>query len=436
MKHFQHSVLLVEDQHIIITLLEDILKQRDLNIHTALDGQTGFDLYKTYKPDIVITDIRMPGMDGLEMIKKIKEYDKTSKILIISAYSDTQYVLEAIDLGVQGFHVKPIDKDRLLEQLDEMLRQIMLEEKVREEEEKFKVLSSAARDAIIIMDDKGSVTFWNQGAERIFGYMKEEMIGRELHATIAPEYYYDDYKLAMNQFRKTGKGTFVGKTVELKAMKKDNTLIDAELSLTSIKLHNEWNAVGIIRDVTERIKAEEELIRAYKKMDILAHTDHLTQLSNRRDMMEKIHYEQVRFQRNVVPFSLSLGDLDGFKKINDIYGHEAGDETLVQIADIMKKTTREQDIVSRWGGEEFMLLYPKTDSKGAKIITDKIRRKIEKTDFYYEDHIFHITITFGIATYNKVIDIDTCIRKADEALYRGKRSGKNCIEISTGDLHF
>lgn len=433
MKQSDRSVLLVEDQHLIVSMLEEIVSQRNLTVYTALDGNMGLELYKAHKPDIIISDIRMPGMDGLEMIQKIKEYDKKAKILIISAYSDTKYVLEAIDLGVQGFHVKPVDKDRLLEQLDELLSQIRLEEKVREEEEKFKVLSSAARDAIIIMDSQGRVTFWNQGAERIFQYSQKEIMGKELHALISPDYYYDDYKRAMNRFREQGDGKFVGKTVELKALKKDGTEIDAELSLTSIKLHNEWNAVGILRDITDRIKAEEELIRAYKKMDILAHTDDLTQLSNRRDMMEKIHYEQVRFQRNAVPFSIAIGDLDGFKKINDRYGHEAGDETLKQIATILRNSIRQQDVVSRWGGEEFMLLYPKTDMRGAEIITDKIRRQIEKKEFYYEDQIFHITITFGIAAYNRTMDIDSCIRLADEALYRGKRSGKNCAVVSSNE---
>jgi|GEM_PF-4188054 len=176
----------------------------------------------------------MPGMDGLKMIQQIKEYDKKANILIISAYSDTKYVLEAIDLDVQGFHVKPIDKDRLVEQLDELLRQILLEEKLREEKEKFRVLSSAARDAIIIMDSKGLVTFWNQGAERIFGYKQEEIVGRELHTLIAQKYYYDDYKRAMSSFRKNGDGKFGGKIVEPKALKKDGSKLDVELSLTSI----------------------------------------------------------------------------------------------------------------------------------------------------------------------------------------------------------
>ncbi len=434
MKH-QHSVLIVEDEQLILAMLEDIISERDLEIVTAMDGQSGLALYFEQKHDIVITDIRMPGMDGLEMIKRIKEKNKKVKILIISAFSDTKYVLEAIDLGVQGFLVKPIDKDRLLEQIDELLHQIMLEEKVKEEEEKFIVLSSAARDAIIIMDSKGMVTFWNQGAESIFQYSKDEIMGKDLHALIVPDYYHEDYSRVMHEFAKTGDGKFVGKTVELKGLRRDGTEFDAELSLTSIKLRNEWNAVGILRDITDRLKAEEELIRAYKKMDILAHTDDLTELSNRRDVMEKIHYEMIRFQRNKVPFSIAIGDLDGFKRINDRYGHEAGDETLKQIASIMTNSVRKQDVVSRWGGEEFMLLFPKTDLKGAKVISEKIRKQIERNEFFYEyeDQIFHITITFGIATFDDNMDMDTCIRLADEALYRGKRSGKNCVILSTNE---
>ncbi|MCD6330244.1 MAG: diguanylate cyclase [Candidatus Cloacimonetes bacterium] len=427
MKPSHKSILIVEDQHIILTYIKSILKKKFGTIHTALNGAEGLNLYKTHKPDIVVTDLQMPVMDGLEMIQHIRTLDPDAKILITSAYSNTNYMLKAIDLGVNGFHIKPIDSDRLLEQIDALVKQLSLEEKALEEEEKFRVLSSAARDAIVMMDINGMVTFWNQGAERIFGYTKEEVIGKELHKFLAPDYYYEDHNKAMPKFRNSGDGKFVGKTIELKALRKDQSSIAVELSLTSVKLHNEWNAIGIMRDITDRILAKEELIKAYKKMDILAHTDHLTQLSNRLDMMEKLNYECTRFERSAVQFSIAIGDVDGFKEINDTYGHQAGDEVLSNIAHILQTSIRKQDIVGRWGGEEFILMFPKTTLEGALIVAEKIRKSIEEANFEYEQNKIRATITFGVATYDEKMDIDACIKMADEALYKGKKRGKNCV---------
>jgi len=247
-----------------------------------------------------------------------------------------------------------------------------------------------------------------------------------LHKFLAPDYYYEDHEKAMPHFRKTGQGKFIGKTVELKALKKDRTPLTVELSLTSVKLHDQWNAIGIMRDVTDRITAANELSKAYKKMDVLAHTDHLTQLSNRLDMIKKINYECTRFERYGIQFSIAIGDLDDFKEINDTYGHQAGDEVLRKIAQLLKSSVRKQDIVGRWGGEEFILMYPDTNLKGAIIVTEKIRKAIEDSVFEYDKKKLHTTITFGVATYDGKMDINECIRIADGALYEGKKSGKNC----------
>ena len=430
------SLLIVEDQHLILSLIKSVLQDMFGAIYTALNGKVGLDIYKEHKPDIVLTDLHMPEMNGLEMIRHIRKFDTDAKILIISAYSDTKYLLQAIDIGVNGFHIKPIDNDRLREQVDRLMKQLLVEEKAIEEEEKFRVLSSAARDAIVMMSPDGKVTFWNQGAESIFGFKQEEIIGEELHKLITPDYYYADYEKAMPEFRKTGNGRFIGKIAEMRALRKDRTSLTVELSLTSVKLGDEWNAIGIMRDISDRIAAEKELIKAYKKLDVLAHTDHLTQLSNRLDMMEKLNYERTRFERSGQPFSIAIGDLDGFKKINDTYGHLAGDEVLSKVSEILKSSVRKQDVVGRWGGEEFILMYPKTSLEGAMIVTEKIRKIIDEFEFEYEDNTIHASITFGVTTYDHEMEIDECIKIADTALYHGKEKGKNCVMSFTDEnLH-
>ncbi len=176
-----------------------------------------------------------------------------------------------------------------------------------------------------------------------------------------------------------------------------------------------------------KAKVQDKLKYAHEQLKEIARTDPLTNLSNRRDIIEKIEYEQIRFERSKKSFVIIIGDLDFFKLINDRYGHDCGDYVLKEVAQIMRSTIRKQDIVSRWGGEEFLFLLPETPLEGGKIAAEKIRKKIENSDLKYNNDIISITITFGVSIYNKVMDIDECIKKADQALYRGKNKGRNCV---------
>nr|MDA3813640.1 GGDEF domain-containing protein [Candidatus Cloacimonadota bacterium] len=162
-------------------------------------------------------------------------------------------------------------------------------------------------------------------------------------------------------------------------------------------------------------------------MEKMAKTDPLTQLPNRRAVLDQISYEAVRFKRNSEPFTIIISDIDNFKDVNDKYGHAAGDKALITLSNLINKTIRKQDICARWGGEEFLFLLPGTDNKGSKIITEKIRRKIEKEKIEYKGYMISITMTFGICSFSKSITTDECISRADKALYEGKKLGKNRI---------
>lgn len=178
------------------------------------------------------------------------------------------------------------------------------------------------------------------------------------------------------------------------------------------------------------VETSQELMQAQKKLERLARTDPLTQLSNRRDILEKIKYEKDRFERSKKPFTIVLGDIDKFKSVNDTYGHDAGDLVLMKISKLMISSLRKQDFVSRWGGEEFLLLLPETDIKGGKITSEKIRQKIAETKIHFKGKNIPVSMTFGVSTYSKTSNIDDCIAKADKALYQGKKSGRNKTVIA------
>lgn len=225
--------------------------------------------------------------------------------------------------------------------------------------------------------------------------------------------------------------TFISKTELFKEF--------AELSNEYAKLLRQTIKITRIGDSNQRKlflaneqiqKQKKELSIAYKKMEMLARTDPLTQLSNRRDFLEKFQHEIIRFERSGKPFSVVLGDIDDFKSFNDRYGHDCGDFVLVTTAQIFKSMIRKQDTVGRWGGEEFILLLPEAPLKGGEKVAEGIRKRIAKEAFSYKEHQLSITITFGVCEYNGVMDIDTCVKQADKALYAGKNRGKNCVVLA------
>jgi len=183
--------------------------------------------------------------------------------------------------------------------------------------------------------------------------------------------------------------------------------------------------------IAERKLAEDELKEANIKLKLLARTDPLTQLSNRRDALEKIEYEEKRYERSEKPFAIAICDIDDFKSVNDRFGHDAGDEVLKTLANIMCMNVRKQDTVSRWGGEEFLLLLPQTDLEGGIVLADKIRKKVHSTEFDFNGMKIHVSLTLGLSIYNESKTIYETINLADQALYMGKKLGKDCVKCET-----
>ncbi|GAC12970.1 GGDEF domain-containing protein [Aliiglaciecola lipolytica] len=153
--------------------------------------------------------------------------------------------------------------------------------------------------------------------------------------------------------------------------------------------------------------------------------DPLTQLPNRRAMGDYLHHEFNRAQRSQKSMSLLLCDIDHFKKINDIHGHEGGDYALKALADLFTNTLRKQDKISRWGGEEFLFLLPETTGNEAHILAEKIRKKVAKHEFTYAQKTFNITLSIGVKEVSQQMSIDKAISAADNYLYQAKENGRN-----------
>ncbi len=175
-----------------------------------------------------------------------------------------------------------------------------------------------------------------------------------------------------------------------------------------------------------RARSQDELLRVSAQIDRLSQTDVLTDLPNRRFMMERLEEENSRFLRHRHPYAILYGDVDDFKQINDRHGHQAGDEALRAIAQTLRANLRQHDLVCRWGGEEFLVLLPETGAEMALEVAEKLRTAIAAIDFRPGGGAAQrLTMSFGLQAVASEGSIDSFIQQADRKLYRAKAAGKN-----------
>ncbi len=287
------SVLIVDDTRPNVLVLQRALNNTGYNISVAFDGEMALDLIPKIKPDLILLDVMMPGINGFEVCKLLKKDPamKDIPVIFITAMGMPKDVLEGFEVGAVDYITKPFN----------------------------------------------------------------------------------------------------------------------------------------LQEVCVRVKTHLTLSAAIKKLIQDSETDSLTGLFNRRTFMKKIENEAMRFKRNQKPFSLLFADIDFFKKINDSYGHAAGDEILIYISNILNTEKREVDQVARWGGEEFLILLPETNLKGAILHGNKIRKLMSAKPIIHEGQEIHITMSFGVSEYSENANIEKIIDQADQRLYLAKNSGRNKV---------
>jgi diguanylate cyclase (GGDEF)-like protein len=185
--------------------------------------------------------------------------------------------------------------------------------------------------------------------------------------------------------------------------------------------------IATIYDIQEEPKQRE----VYK---VLSETDELTKAYNRRFFDEILDALVETYKNKTAPFSLIIFDIDDFKKINDTYGHDAGDLILKRISELVKANIRQEDIFCRMSREEFAIILKKIDIFGAYVVSEKLRKIVETTNFTYKDKTIKTTISLGVAEFGKNDTKETLFKKADRALYVSKTSGKNMSYLFFGDF--
>lgn len=271
-------------------------------------------------------------------------------------------------------------------------------------------------DVIMISDREGVMTFVNDAYVKHTGFSREESVGKTAAILKSGKQDKDFYKnmwdtiLSGNVFR----GLFINK-------KRNTELYYEEKTITPIK-----NDAGEItsfvsagKDITQRIKMQNNL-------ELLASTDKLTGIYNRHKFEELFKIELERVSRYKNPLALIMLDIDHFKDVNDTYGHDIGDKVLKNVVAIAKKNIRSTDIFARWGGEEFLILCPETDTLSAQTLAEKLRKSIETTIF---DAVGSITCSFGVSVYADKESGESLIKRVDSALYQAKHEGRNRVVV-------
>lgn len=294
---------------------------------------------------------------------------------------------------------------------------LSLQNHLEESEAKFRSLFETASDAILSIDENGLILMANRAAKDVFEYPGHEIVGLDVRRLLGPG-QDGTWEVLAGYASPSESGKYVDSTAVSRSGKK----IPFHISVSESTSGGKRYYTAIMRDMSQ-IKAFEE------DLQVLANTDSLTHLYNRRQLYPIMQKDLDRAVRNMIPFSVLMIDIDHFKKFNDTYGHAGGDLLLAGFADKMRSALRKMDSAFRFGGEEFVVLLPETTGQDAMVPAERFRQRIADSRFSMppDGRPVWVTVSIGIAGYRNGDTLDDVIRHADLAMYAAKYAGRNRV---------
>ena len=340
----------------------------------------------------------------LDVIFKYAAGDLTARGTLLDDDSALDGVMAGINILGEELEAHVAENKRALHALSESKDQL-------------RAIFDSVQDGIIVAEAQSRrFLMVNASVCRMLGYSPEEVLNLGVEDILPEEYR----AYGLSQFERLAKDE-IGVVPNVPMKRKDGSVFYVDINSGSLMLNGVACLVGVFRDITDRKRAE----RAEEQ----ASRDSLTDLYNHRTFYSLLKNEIVRTQRFKRPVSLLMFDIDHFKRVNDTYGHQAGDAIIKGLSDLLVKRARAVDRVCRYGGEEFTVILPETDATMAMQIAERLRAAVEHQPFDIGDgKAISITVSIGAVTYpQQANSLEGLVKAADVALYAAKEGGRNGV---------
>lgn len=442
------TILFVDDEPNTLSALRRLFHPSGYRVITAQGGVEGLEVLARDAVDLVVSDMRMPDMNGAQFLEKVGERWPETVRILLTGYADIDVTIDAINKGgIYRYISKPWDDRDVSLTVEQALAGKRLEREkqklealTRQQNDELKSLNASlarqqdalkmaadrmqailqhAADAIVTVDEAGNVESFNHAAEQIFGYAAGDVLGQPLDL-ILPTFPLErapvsDVETEFKQVLKVRSDT--------SGRRRDGSEFPAEVSVSSVAERDRRFTTVFLRDVTQRKLAESAIT-------YLAHHDMLTGLPNRRLLADRIEQAIVRAKRSGAEFAVMFLDLDNFKPINDTYGHDVGDQLLQLVARRVTVSLRAEDTVGRQGGDEFIVLLESLVYPGAlAMVVEKIQSALA-TPFTINGYALCASASIGIAVYpSDGVTVEALFKNSDRAMYLAKKAGRNNAQL-------
>lgn len=297
-----------------------------------------------------------------------------------------------------------------------------------EKESFYKNMLENLYEGVYFVDTERKITFWNKGAERITGFSAEEVTNKFCYNNILNHIDEEGVELCRNgcPLQRTVED---GMTRETKVYlhHKGGHRVPVVVRAIPIK-DEEGRIIGAVEAFSDNSK-EDGFSKKIEELETLALRDQLTGLPNRRYTDSFITSKVNEFFSLGIPFGICFIDIDKFKNFNDAYGHDVGDEVLKMVAKTYGHVVRSNDLIGRWGGEEFIGVFSGVDAESLSSVCEKLRTLIEKSSINNRGETLKVTISIGATLFKLEDSAETAIKRADELLYQSKENGRNRVTL-------
>jgi diguanylate cyclase (GGDEF)-like protein/PAS domain S-box-containing protein len=415
----QLHVLIVEDNPADAALMVDGLRSSGFAPEVEVVASEAAYLDRLAEaPDVILCDYRLPGFDAMRALSLLQDRAPDVPFIIVSGSIGDELAVSSIRQGASDYLLK----DRLA-RLGQAVLQALERKGVEVDRRRLAAIVESSDDAIIGTNADGTITTWNPGAERVYGYTAKEAVGRSI-MMIVPPAGLEDVTGILQRIRR-GEST---RHHESTHEGKDGSRIDVSITVSPVRTASGEivGASSIARDITDRKRTEEELA-------FLALHDRLTGLPNRTMFEQQLEAAIARARRHGQAVAVVYLDLDNFKLVNDALGHHVGDELLREVAVRLTTVARDTDLVGRHGGDEFLIMLPDLDLEPtagadgplevAEIVADRIHDLL-RAPFILDGTDLYASASIGISLFPATAaDATALLANVDSAMYRGKSGG-------------